>query len=231
MQNFPHRLVMLYGVSPGAGKTTLSRWLSGALRERGIAVRWIEEEHVMTLPLFANVVRAFEEKSDDLERPILEVAVALVNEHADQATVVITDSVFPSVTWLYAAGRTETQISAFLSDLCLALAPLDPLIVWLDGDVATLLNRAVVERGSQWLEEIVADVDTYRYVPIRPVQGFAEVAAFFNDIRAVQQRLLCDGRFALWQVDVADAPVDAVKDALWQRVLTACGDVDADILD
>ena len=129
------------------------------------------------------------------------------------------------MTWLYAAGRAEAQIGEFLKDLSVKLAPLNPVLVWLDGDVATLLERAVAERGQQWLKEIIADVDTYGNVPSRPVKGFEEVVGFFNGIRGVQARLLSDGVFELWRLDVADKPVSEVKDRLRRLVLAACGEV------
>ena len=65
--------------------------------------------------------------------------------------LVVTDTLFPFVPSLLAWGHDEATIRSFLSRLRTALQPLQPVIVYLDGEPADALpprRPAVVTRGS-----------------------------------------------------------------------------------
>jgi thymidylate kinase len=175
-----HHLILFYGSSSGAGKTTLSDWLQHHLQQQAIPVEWIEEDHVLRLDIFSAVVQAFEHRQGDPIATVLDAARQLVERYQLSDKIVIMDSIFPSYTWLYAAGVSLSQAAQFNQQLAGMLAPLKPLVVFLDGDGAVLLQRAIAQRGEGWLTENAEAMDTYRHVPVRPVRGFDEVAAFFS---------------------------------------------------
>jgi thymidylate kinase len=215
-----HRLVMFYGVSPGAGKTTLSEWLKNKLEHEGINTLWIEEHHVHKLTVFAEVVKVFTRGSDDYETPLLDAAKALITEYASQPTIVITDSLFPSYTWLFTQGVQTPEISAFSKKLASVLAVLNPLIVWLDGDVRTLLQRAVTQRGEGWLQDLIESLNSYVCVPVRPVTGIDEVVSFFEEIQSLQTAMFAEWPHKVLRLDITNTPIQTLQQQLERYLST-----------
>lgn len=221
MTKYQHRLIMFYGVSPGAGKTTLSSWLKNKLERKGVNTLWLEEHHVHKLDVFAEVVKVFTHGSDDYETPLLDAARTLVTEYANQPTIVITDSLFPSYTWLFTQGVEKSEIAAFSEKLAVVLAVLNPLIVWLDGDVRTLLQRAVTQRGEGWLEGLIDSLNSYVYVPVRPVTGIDEVVSFFEEIRILQTAMFAEWPHKVLRLDVTNTPVQTLQQQLEDYLQTS----------
>jgi thymidylate kinase len=178
MNPLKHHLIMFYSVSPGAGKTTLSDWLRLELTEQNSHVVWIEEHHVHDLEMFKDVVEVFTHGANDYKTPLLKAAEALVQQYLGKPDIVLTDSLFPSYTWLFAEGIPKATIATFNQKLAKVLAPLNPLIIWLDGDVSIMLRRAVAQRGEDWLKGLVESLNAYRYSPVRPVLDITGVESF-----------------------------------------------------
>ena len=205
---------MFYGVSPGAGKTTLSEWLKNKLEHEGISTLWIEEHHVHKLDIFDEVVKVFTHGSNDYETPLLDAAQILVAQYTNQATIVITDSLFPSYTWLFTQDIQKAEISAFSRKLADVLAILGPLVVWLDGDVRTLIQRAITQRGEDWLEGLIDSLNSYLYVPVRPVIGIDEVVSFFEEIRILQTEIFTEWPHNVLRLDVTNTPIQILQQQL-----------------
>ena len=216
MKSIAHRLIMFYGVSPGAGKTTLSDWLRLELAQQNIPTLWIEEHDVSHLAIFKEVVQAFTHGTDDYVQPILQAAAALVQQQTDKPELVITDSSFPCYTWLFSAGVSTEAIADFSQQLAAILAPLNPLVIWLDGDVATLLQRAVAQRGTEWVDDMIGMLNAYNYVPIRPVVGIEEITAFFQAVRRLQTELFSAGSYQLLKLDVTNTPLEVLQAQIMQ---------------
>jgi hypothetical protein len=66
--------------------------------------------------------------------------------------VVIADALMPYVPSLLAMGHSEQAITAFMADLADILAPLRPVMIFLDGDASAALSRAAAREEPGWLE-------------------------------------------------------------------------------
>ena len=173
-----HKLIMLAGSSPGAGKSTLSEFLFDQFTRHAIPARWIYEEDILHLDAFEPVVRFFQRGQGDGIEALLDATDRFVRGALAAPEVVITDSIFPAYTWLFAAGYPRAQIADFSAQLARLLAPLQPLTIYLNSDVATSLTRAVVQRGTAWLDELIATMQTYTYCQTHPVRDIDGVIAF-----------------------------------------------------
>ncbi len=137
-----HHLILFYGSSSGAGKTTPSDWLQRHLEQQAIPVEWIEEDEVQHLDIFSPVVQAFEHGQGDPIVTSLDAARQLVERYQLSDKIVIMDSIFPSYTWLYAAGVSLSQAAQFNQQLAGILAPLKP-VIWQIMNHIQLLNYAL----------------------------------------------------------------------------------------
>jgi thymidylate kinase len=195
---------MFYGVSPGAGKTTLSEWLRLELTNQGSSIVWIEEHHVNNLEIFAEIVKVFTRGAEDYETPLLKTAEMLVQQYVNKDDIILMDSLFPSYTWLFASGVPKTIISEINQKLADVLKPLDPLIVWLDGDVPVLLRRAVKQRGDEWLSDLIESINSYTYAPVRPVTDMNGVESFFRGVQILQSEMLSEWKYEVLKLDVTN---------------------------
>jgi thymidylate kinase len=205
---------MFYGVSPGAGKTTLSDWLRLELTKRGENVFWIEEHHVNDLEIFAEVIKVFTQGADDYQTPLLKAAEMLVQQYMDRDEIILMDSLFPSYTWLFASGVSKTVISEINQKLASVLQPLSPLIVWLDGDVPVLLRRAVRQRGDEWLKNLIESVNSYSYAPVHPVVDIEGVEEFFKEVRILQSEMLSEWKHKVLKLNVTNTSLAVLQSEL-----------------
>jgi thymidylate kinase len=214
-----HHLIMFYGVSPGAGKTTLSDWLRLELSERGMSVVWIEEHHVHNLEIFQEVVEVFTNGAEDYVTPLLNAAEALVQQHLGKTDIVLTDSLFPSYTWLFAEGVAKTTIAKFNQELAKVLVPLHPLILWLDGDISILLQRAVKQRGEEWLNGLIESLNSYRYSPVRPVVDSSSVESFFKELKILHSDMLAEWPHEVLRLAVTETSLEILQSEISQHLL------------
>ena len=69
------QLIILYGSSPGAGKSTLASFQFEQYRLRQHPAEWLYEDDVLSLPLFEPVVEAVQRGDRRLKDAVLETAV------------------------------------------------------------------------------------------------------------------------------------------------------------
>src|SRR5262245_36422801 len=158
-----HKLIMLAGSGPGAGKSTLSEFLFDQFTRCAIPTCWIYEEDILHLDAFAPVVKAFQQGEGDAIEAVLAATRRFVQDAIHADVVVVTDSIFPAYTWLFAAGYPQARIADFSTQLAQLLAPLQPLTIYLNSDVPTSLKRAVAQRGEQWLDDLITTMQTHTY--------------------------------------------------------------------
>lgn len=152
-----HQLIIFYGACSGIGKSTLAAAFVEWLRKRGENIDWLHEEYVLDDPTFAEVVTAVN-KQNHAELPALCLAATetLIAKTVTNQTILITDSILPYFDWLFAANIPFTTIEQFSQKLFEILQPLNPLIVYLTGDIATAYQRAGDSRRQDWLAENIA---------------------------------------------------------------------------
>lgn len=209
-----HRLIILAGASPGAGKSTLSELLFDQFTRHQLPTHWIYEEDILHAETFRPVVHVFQQGKGDAIAAILAATAQFVQESRHANLITITDSIFPCYTWLVAAGYSQIQIAEFSRQLAHLLSPLQPLIIYLNSDVAHCLNRAVAQRGSAWLEELMAGMQSYTYSQTHPIQDSADVVAFFKTTSQLHRDLLAEWPHPVLMLDTTTMPVDQLASLL-----------------
>lgn len=193
-------LITVWGASPGMGKSTLCTGLARRLTDAGLRVDHFREEDIMTRPQFAAVAEEFT-ATGRVEPATLLAATARFVESVLRSDddVVIADALVPFVPTLLAMGHDEPAIDAFLADLTPVLAPVGPVMVFLDGDAATALPRAARREGPHWLDWYVAKLARYRVEP-----AVTDAASAVTYLRRERAATLATVRRSRWQLVVVD---------------------------
>lgn len=143
-----HRLIMVTGSGPGAGKSRLAGFLYRQLLLHGIPAEWEYEEDLLVGPLTA-YMSYWRHEDPRAMRSLLDAAETLFLADSERDTVHVTDALFPGFYWLMVKYR-RAEIEAYGQELAELLRPLRPLIVHLDADVGAAFDRAVTYRGETW---------------------------------------------------------------------------------
>jgi thymidylate kinase len=155
-------LIAVWGAAPGVGKSTLcaglARWLAGT----GLRVDHFAEEEIFTRREFAEVAGHF--RATGRVEPAMLLAAAsrfAGSVLAGGFDVVVADALVPFVPSLLAMGCGDQAISAFVAELTGRLAPVQPGLVFLDGDPETALARAAAREGPGWLQRYASKLARY----------------------------------------------------------------------
>ena len=210
-----HHLILFYGASSGAGKSTLSSRLHQALQQANVPTQWLYEDDVQHLDLFAPVMAYMRgEGYTDMPSACLAATTRLVAAYAEGDTVVIADSILPYYDWLLAAGYDEATLQTFNQQLQDLIRPLDPLIVYLQADIATVLQRAIDQRGEQWLRDLILFMNTWNANKGSRISDQADVIAYLQ--RTDRQKIALLSAWAgdvLW-LDSAQQSLDVCTTTL-----------------
>ncbi|MBO4257385.1 hypothetical protein [Streptomyces griseorubiginosus] len=177
-------LITVWGASPGVGKSTLCAGLSRWLTDAGLRVDHFREEEILTRPQFAAVTEAFQTTGAVGLGTLLAATAEFVDSAlASGDDVVIADALMPFVPTLLAMGHEEEQIDVFMTDLTDVLAPVCPVMVFLDGNTEAALSRAALRDGEQWLDWYVGKLARYEVSP--PVADVPSAVKYLLRERAV----------------------------------------------
>lgn len=195
-QRCPHsgahsRLVLVTGSCPGAGKSTHSETLVSTLVTAGVPARLHAESDLLASGLFTRF-------DDELFRSEPEAIETLIEAAADLARVVgsadathIVDALLPG--WFWLLGRYPTaRVEEFTQELGAVLRLLQPMIVYLSGNVDILFARAVSQRGNDWSAEFVRAVGRWQlpFYPSGPVRTPDDMLQLFAWLDQESRRLL-----------------------------------------
>jgi hypothetical protein len=206
------RLIAVLGSSPGIGKSTLCVGLRATYEAAGLRVDHFAEEDILTAPEFAAVAAEFTGTGYVAMDTFLAATEAYVTR-AERADVAIADSQLPYLPSLLTFGHSRDELASFLAKLAEVVRPLDPVLVFLDGDPASALWRAVEREDAGWLDWFVAKLARYG----APVHDPESAAAYVASQRDTILELL-DG----WRVLVVETGGVAPDDLL-ARVLAGLG--------
>jgi hypothetical protein len=144
--------VMVTGVAPGIGKTTLAAGLVARASTAGLHAEPFEEGQIFTRPAFARFGRAFRDRSAcPTAAMMLDAYMALVGELGPNAAVVFDWSCLGMVSDLpWAEGRPDVLLR-HARDVFELAQPLRPALLYLTGDIEVALARAAAERGERWI--------------------------------------------------------------------------------
>ncbi|GCB44133.1 hypothetical protein SNL152K_1418 [Streptomyces sp. NL15-2K] len=192
------------------GKSTLCAGLSRWLAAAGLRVDHFREEEILTRPQFAGAAEAFKTTGTvDLGTLTAATAQFVDSVLASGDDVVVTDALVPFVPTLLAMGHGEEMIDAFMTDLTEVLAPVGPVMVFLDGNAEAALSRAARREGAQWLDGYVGKLARYEVSP--PVTDIASAVKYLRRERAVTLGAVRRNRWGLVVTERADElPPDEV---------------------
>lgn len=177
-------LISVWGVSPGVGKSTLCGRLSARLADAGLRVDHFREEDLFARPQFAAVAREFQSTGAVELNTLLTATARFVDAiRAEKVDVVVADALVPFVPSLLAWGHSDQAIESFIADLAQILAPVGPVLVYLDGSAETGLARAASREGPQWLDWYIAKLARYEVSP--RVRDLASATRYLRRERAV----------------------------------------------
>lgn len=210
-----HKLILFYGSSSGAGKSTLSSRLYQALKQAALPGQWLYEDDVQHLPFFAPVMTHMRgEGALDMPGACLAATANLTEAYAGTDTLVIADSILPYYDWLLAAGYDATALRGFNQQLQEQVRPLRPLIVYLQADIATALQRAVEQRGEQWLRDLILFMNSWGANKGHQISTQADVIAYFQRTEQQKRQLLREWTGDILWLDSVRHSLDTCADIL-----------------
>jgi hypothetical protein len=196
-------LFMFVG-TPGAGKSTLSRWLWEHLTDQGVPARLLPEEEVYGLQALQPFA-AVSSRADPADISLLLDAVrSLCREWRASGSAWITDQFLPAFHWLFATYPSE-HVRAYAEDLVPVLTPLHPLVIHLEADQHTAWERAVADRGQEWSDWMV-EVFSRRTIPLypgEPIRDLGSLLRLFAWGQSQSRSLLAD-----WPVECVSLKTD-----------------------
>lgn len=203
-------LVCVWGVAPGAGKSTLCFTLSAALENAGLRVDHFREEEILTRPDFAEVAGEFR-STGAVELPTLLAASTRFADaiEASGADVVMADALAPFVPTLLALGHGDEAITEFTAELAAILCRASPILVYLDGNAGTALARAAEREGPDWLGNYIGKLARYEVRP--PVRDLASAIGYLRRERTVT---LASARRMGWPVVHVEGATELSPDSV-----------------
>lgn len=200
-------LVVLDGVAPGVGKSTLAAGVADWCAGLGVRVDHFREAEILSRPAFSGVARQFRDRDRVAPDALLDAIESyLAALDADGMDVAILDALLPFIPSLLAWAYDDAAVGAFVTDLTELLRGRPLLVLYLDGDPEQAIARAVGREDPGWLAWLVS-----RYVGVRcggPVRDAASLVEHFRRRRRLTLRLLIERG---WDLVVLDA--DAVSAA------------------
>jgi thymidylate kinase len=159
-------LIAVCGAAPGVGKSTVCAGLAQWLREAGLKVDHFAEEEVLTRPGFAAVAAHFKATGGVEPEMLLAAASRFARSVlADDVDVIVADALVPFVPTLLAAGFDDQGIERVVAELTTELSPVEPVLLFLDGDPAAALARAAAREDPGWLEWYTRKLARYGLTP------------------------------------------------------------------
>lgn len=139
-------------------------------------VQQVQQGHAQNTETLLDSCQAF---IDDLEQKLPEVGVV--------------DSILPCWDWISTAGCSDATITSFTGTLCEFLRPLNPLLVFLVGDLDIGLGRALEDRGSEWALNLAVQRTGKR--------GIDALRGWLYAIRETAEQMLIHWRYDIVRVD------------------------------
>jgi deoxyadenosine/deoxycytidine kinase len=167
------RLILVEGM-PGAGKSTLSQFIAARFNAPFLEER--EAEHYM-----ASFWQAHNERRPDLPDVLLACWRTFLESVRASDQPLIFDAGFYYAMHLMELNVSPQQIHAYNRALLALAADLCPLVIHLTTDVARVYPLICKERGDDWTQGVMNEVNAFPYQTDRGRTGLPGLIAFFED--------------------------------------------------
>jgi hypothetical protein len=182
------KLILIEGL-PGSGKSTSTVHLGTTLQQRGIACRWFQEDDD------PHPIACLDFEIKDLPQKMIPLW-AIFTKHATQSpTVTIIECRLWQNTalFMYMSEVDVEEILKFSQQIWRVLAPLAPVLVYLDHDhIENTLRQLYTTRGEKWMEWALETTTQYPWFQRRGLRDFAGWVQFFEEWQHVAARLYDD---------------------------------------
>jgi thymidylate kinase len=159
-------LIAVWGAAPGIGKSTVCAGLARWLTEAGLKVDHFAEEEIVTRSQFAEVARHFKATGAVEPGTLLAASSRFARSVVgDDIDVVVADALVPFVPTLLAARCSEEKVCQLVAEITVALAPVEPVLLFLEGDPAAALARAAAREDPGWLAWYTSKLARYGLTP------------------------------------------------------------------
>ncbi|HVX45764.1 MAG TPA: hypothetical protein VHC49_17875 [Mycobacteriales bacterium] len=151
-------LIMIHGVCWGVGQSTLCRRLASAIPE--VDVLWEDEfsqPGIFTRPEFADVADRFRRRNADPAAGISCPPAVMLEDAYRRLVRTVRQHGRPALMGWSVLDLSEDLDWAGEEELCRharvthdIFAPLDPVLIHLEGDITAAFERALAQRGRAW---------------------------------------------------------------------------------
>jgi hypothetical protein len=180
-----HKLILVEGF-PGAGKSTTTKHIGAFLQQHGIASRWFLEEDK------PHPIACLDFEIEGLPGKMIPLWAGFVDQAVQEQVVTIIESRLWQNTalFMYMSNCEVDEIIQFNAQLGLVLAPLAPILVYLDQDnTETALRRLYTLRGEKWMQDALIMTTAYPWFQSRGLKDFTGWMQFFTEWQEVVMRL------------------------------------------
>ncbi len=196
--------IMLDGIGPGVGKSTLASGLAASLPTGGFHIELVPEEAVFERSEFAPAAAEFRSQRFARESSLLDAYSALANT-AD--TTFVFDwscaAMAEDLPWATEQEALDAHVAA-VSDIA---GSFNKVLLYLDAPIGVALRRAVAERGNEWLHRYASLAPTIE--PEGPVSRIEEAieraARYYTISDSSWRRSLKALTRAEWRISRVDA--------------------------
>ena len=181
------KLLLFYGPGSGSGKSTLSRIIHDVLQQKNVKTKYVAESDVLHLEAFTPYVEEVKQNNPGDVKVLLSSCERFIDTCIQSDQVYVVDSILPCTDWLVTAGCPKQQIRQFNAQLNRLMTGLNPIQIFLTGDMEIFLTRAIKDRGENWAKRLAQErcnSDDSR-----------DLIAYFNEMAEVASGLLAEWPF------------------------------------
>lgn len=197
-----HPRLLFFEGPPGGGKSSISQFVAQQLQAAGTPVHWLEE-HPLNDTVFAPFFAVLEAAAPESITTLLACWRDLLHRVSTEDTTYCLDSAFfhSTLKLLLAYDYDAAVIAHYLQTLYALLAPLNPPLLHLTGDVAAIVRMTIAERGTSWATTVAADIAQYPSQQRQGQTGIDGMVDFFVRSQAQLAQVAAAYPFAYLRLD------------------------------
>jgi thymidylate kinase len=208
------QVVMMEGVSPGIGKSTLGELLAESLRAQGVAVDLFPEEQLFTRDDFSAVAHGFRTKASPSPEAFLDAYGQTIGRCLANRAWLICDwncaGMASDLTWALA---DRALLERLVRDVRLLAADCQATVLYLAGDIEAATRRAARQRGPEWVARMVRIAAEHGIGPGQDIDRIVAYERDGQDLRARDLHALAVGGWQVLRVDAQQRAADVLVQA------------------
>lgn len=209
-------MILVYGAGSGLGKSTTVQMVCEALEGHGVPVRRIQEEASLELDAFAAYIHEAENDRADNHTILLAACERFIDDCTKSQDVFVIDSILPCCDWLSSADVSIEDIRTFNDRVTRLLRELDPILIYLHGNLRIALNRAIDVRGKKWARSLASE----RCGDENP----ASLISYFEKLRKASDEILSNWPYDRLDLDTVSLGRESCRSEIASRLFVSHGE-------